>query len=168
MAILTNLEIDNECLLLIDKLNNYHQPLRDAFQIMYLHGLRTIEICNKSLWSVNPDTSLTLSTAKFGDERIFLESDLPSFYYSFITSADSSRYYYSVESMQRVFNKFTSYPTLYIKSKQVGCHLFRHNFCKKLYDNGYSVEAISERLGHQELTSTMGYILSQVKTSLMG
>lgn len=168
MAILTNSEINIECNHILDKLETYHTPLFEAFSLMYSQGLRTIEICNKSLWTVNNNATVSLTTAKFGDIRTFNFSDIPPFYLSFLQSSKTGLYYYSLVSMQNVFNKFTSYPSLYIKSKQVGCHLYRHNFCKLLYDGGMSVEDISSRLGHQELTSTMGYILSQVKTTPLG
>lgn len=162
MVILTVEQIKNECETITFKLSSYDQLLHALFQLMLNTGVRTVEAVNSGLWQLIDPTTVKLTTAKFGDTRLIQTSDIPPLYLSYITASQPVNRIYSTDNLRKHFNQFTSFPTLMCEHKQISCHLYRHNFIKQLYAQGYSIEEIAIILGHVNPTSTAGYVNSVI------
>lgn len=162
MPILTNSEILAECNLVYSRANSYSAILGSLFHTMLLNGCRTVEAINKTAWDFSSAPDWILTTAKFGDLRHIDESEIDSMHISLIQDSSTADRIYSPDELRKIFNKFTSYPLLNCRNKQIACHLFRHNKIKQLYDGGMSVPNITAYMGHNHETSTMNYILSQI------
>jgi hypothetical protein len=120
-------------------------------------------VCHLSLIDID---TVRVITQKFSNPRFISLSDFNSIYISHLASGQlhtliRSYSYYS--SKMLIFNSL--FPRLHIKNKQITTHLFRHNYVKKLFDQGQTIEEISSIIGEREPKNTLGYVYSQISSS---
>jgi len=143
MTTLTDSEITNVCDTVYRAAKEYEPFIGSMFETMWLYGCRETETVELSRWTDAGSSSTNLQTMKRGGIRNFLNADLPSIFYSAIVAPPERGFLYSSRNLRDVFNKFSPYPQIYCKEKEISCHLFRHNAMKTLYNAGVSYSDIA-------------------------
>lgn len=142
MTTLTDTEIDNECLSILNYISTYEPFLYAMFLVMYNLGTRESESVELSRWSPGGFHLFNLQTMKRGGIRVISYDDLSSTFIESVLNPPARGFLYSSRNLRLVFDKFSSYSAIYCKDKQISCHLFRHNKMKKLFNEGNSYNKI--------------------------
>jgi len=162
---LTNADIDNTCNHLVNHTARFDIYSHIIFDTLYRTGLRINELLEYERITLIDIDTVQVITQKFSNPRLIPLSDFNSIFISHLASGSlhtliRSYSYYSSKIL--IYNSL--FPRLYIKNKQVTTHLFRHNYVKKLFEEGQSIEEISEIIGERESKNTMGYVYSQIQS----
>jgi len=163
---LTNPQIDELCQHLVTKTRNVDVYAYILFDTLYNTGLRVNELLEYSRVEIIDTEIVQVATQKFSDPRLIEISELNPIYFAHLASDTLKSILRSYSYYSNKFVLFNSlFPRLAIKDKRVTTHLFRHNYVKKLHDNGLSILEISKIIGEREEKNTMGYIYSEITSS---
>ncbi len=164
--ILSNTQIDELCQHIVEKTRNVDVYAYILFDTLFNTGLRVNELLEYSRVEIIDTNTVQVTTQKFSNPRLIDISILNPIYFAHLASDTLKSILRSYSYYSNKFVLFNSlYPRLAIKDKRVTTHLFRHNFVKKLHDNGMSIPEISEIIGEREEKNTMGYIYSEITSS---
>jgi site-specific recombinase XerD len=163
---LSNNDIDNCCKSIIAHSKSYDMYSYIIFDTLYNTGLRINELLDYSRVSIIDINSVLVQTQKFSNPRIIPISDFNSVYMAHLASGTlynliRSYSYYSEKML--LYN--TQFHKLFIKNKRISTHLYRHNYVKRLFDDGYTIPQISTVIGERDDKNTMGYVYSQISSS---
>lgn len=162
--ILTNQDIDNNLIQIIEKARNDYPPIIPVFEIMYYKGVRAQEATNLERWYFINPTTIILSPLKYNDKRTFNKEELPASFLDYLKSYPQIPYFFNYDRTNYLFNLYTNYSSIYIGEKKSTLHLFRHNFVKKLVAEGKTDTQIQQILGERQLRSAQAYINSVFST----
>jgi len=162
MQILTEQEINQECLNIVGRARAFDNVIFTISEMLYKTGLIFSEVMEFDRWEFNTDGTLTVKTAKFSNPRIFEVSELGE---NFVIALVNEEQFFrgtSPTTVRYYIKRFLNYSNLKVKNKNVSTHLFRHNKAKSLKQEGKSDVQIQAYLGEKEITSAMTYIYSTV------
>lgn len=160
---ISNVDLDNNLksiLLSVKKIDPYLYP---SFSAMYYCGCRASESINADLWTIKNDHSYILTPLKNNNERVFESFEVPFEFQLFLENMKLQPTSINYEKLRYRFKSFSLYPRIWIGKKESTCHLFRHNYVKRLMSAGYSHEEIRIKLGEKNLSSAMSYIESRFR-----
>jgi site-specific recombinase XerD len=160
---LTNTQIDELCQHLVEKTRNVDVYAYILFDTLYNTGLRVNELLEYSRIEIIDTNTVQVTTQKFSNPRLIQISDLNPIYFAHLAADTLNSILRSYSYYSNKFVLFNSlFPRLSIKDKRVTTHLFRHNYVKKLHDNGLTIPEISSIIGEKEDKNTIGYIYSEI------
>lgn len=160
---LEHYELDSNLRFILDSVKKIEPAVYPSFSAMYFLGCRASESIDRSLWSVNSDNSYTLRPLKNNDHRQFDSFEVPFEFQLYIEGINEPGYNVNYERLRYLFKMFSIYPRIWIGRKESTCHLFRHNYVKKLMSQGFSNEDIRVKLGEKNMKSALSYIESQFR-----
>ncbi len=135
------------------------------FDSLYNTGLRVNELLEYSRVEIVDTNTVQVTTQKFSNPRLIEISDLNPIYFAHLAADTLNSILRSYSYYSNKFVLFNSlFPRLTIKDKRITTHLFRHNYVKKLHDEGFSIAEISSIIGEREEKNTIGYIYSEIST----
>ena len=163
--LLSNTDIDNCCQSIVEHAKKYDMYSYIIFDSLYKTGLRINELLDYSRISIIDINSVLVQTQKFSNPRVISISDFNPVYISHLASGSLDAFirsysYYSEKIL--LFNSL--FHKLYINNKRISTHLYRHNFVKKLYEEGLSISEISNTIGERDNKNTFGYVHSQISS----
>ena len=133
-----------------------------AFRVQYVTGCRFNELRQISRFSIVDSTQYSLIPQKGNNVRILPLNLLPpefismiqaqSTYFEGLTQSTASYYFRTFYFNKRIFHD----------NKQLTTNLFRHHFCKALYNSGYTVSQIAYNLGERDQKNAENYIFSDL------
>jgi len=133
------------------------------FETLYNTGLRINELIDYSRLSLIDVNTILVTTQKFSNPRPINTSYFNSVYLSNFLSNNLIRFIRSYSFYSTKFIEFNyEFSNLFVLSKAVTTHLFRHNYVKKLADSGFTVSEISALIGERSNTNTQRYIDSVI------
>ncbi len=163
---LTNPQIDELCQHLVTKTRNVDIYAYILFDTLYNTGLRVNELLEYSRVEIIDTETVQVTTQKFSNPRLIEISDINPIFFAHLAADTLKSILRSYSYYSNKFVLFNSlFPRLTIKDKRITTHLFRHNYVKKLHDNGLSIPEISKVIGEREEKNTMGYIFSEITSS---
>lgn len=164
MRILSNLEIDNLCCMLLANTGSCSYFYYHFFELLYSTGLRynDVSLCFNSSYN---DTSFILKPSKHNNPRSILFSDVSSSFCNFVRGIDNLLYRIPYASLIREFKRCLPVPSVFINDKSILLHLFRHNYMKKLFLSGNSLSTIAQITGEKHVVSVSNYVFSEIKVS---
>lgn len=162
--ILTPFDIDSILLQIMEDSEKHDIYSFMLFQSLYNTGLRVNELIEYSRLQLIDTNTLLVTTQKFSNPRtlnvnLFNTTYLQAFQSNTLHNFIRSYSYYNSQFITRL--KY--YKNLRISGKQVTTHLFRHNYIKKMYLNGFDCNQISAIIGERVLKNTQGYIDSVIE-----
>lgn len=160
---LSNTELDSNLRYILDQVRKIEPAAYPCFAAMYFTGCRASESIDASRWIIQPDSSYILTTLKNNDYRYFSNFDLPFEFQLYIEQSALIPYSINYERLRYLFKMFSNYPRIWIGKKESTCHLFRHNYVKKLINQGLTNEEIRVKLGERNLKSALSYINSRYR-----
>lgn len=161
-TLLTNLQIDEICVFAMNGKTLYNRQLKIIAEIQYITGARANDVIEFNRWSEYNSTQLLLQPQKGNNARIFNKSDINNdFVYGVVNNENILEF--------ETFRKYDYYLKLTLNrfglsvgNKGINTHIFRHNYAKKLKDDGSTDVEIKDLLGEVRQSSANSYIYSNV------
>lgn len=147
MTVLTPAQLQAYCNSSVVQLPNYSAISFTALQVMLATGCRPVEAFSLDQWSIFSATEMKLKPAKNNNERIILQSVLPSLFLEYFKGGSQE---YGLATMSKAYLYFKkTWPTkqIYNESKQVELYCYRYNFVKQLKISGLTKEQIQSIMG---------------------
>lgn len=160
---LSNNELDANLRYILDEVRKIEPAAYPCFAAMYFTGCRASESIDADRWTVQPDSSYVLETLKNNNPRYFTNFDLPFEFQLYLEQSEFVAYRINYERLRYLFKMFSNYPRIWVGKKESTCHLFRHNYVKKLIDQGFNNEEIRIKLGERNMKSALSYINSRYR-----
>jgi len=162
MQVITNQELNSSLLEFLEGLNRFYPATKPLFQLLYNKGFRSIEVNDLQRFTIVNENQIRFKPAKNNHYRTFLISDFPSDFIAAIRNNSPKYISISCNTMRYTFNNLYKYRKVFSGDKGISLHLFRYNFCRKLYDSGESCEQIGMRLGEIDLSNLDSYLFADI------
>lgn len=162
---MSHIQINEMLTVLLNRLEDHNIFLFSVFQTMYKTGGRFSDIYNHQNWTVIDANYLKLTPQKNNNIRIIPASDINFYLYDSILNGWDIGREFSYSYAKNAYNRFFPGPKLFVKSKPVTTHLFRHNKAKLLKKEGNTDSQIQQYLGEKSITSANQYIYSNIYTA---
>lgn len=133
-----------------------------AFKVQYVTGCRFNELRQISRFSIIDSTDFSLQPQKGNNLRTLPISIIPSEFLSMIQAQDDYFQGLTQSTASYYFRTFYFGKRIFHDNKQLTTNLFRHHFCKSLYNSGYSVSQIAYQLGERDVKNAENYIFSDL------
>lgn len=161
--LLDNYQLDSNLKSIVDRVKEIEPSVYPCFSVMYFTGCRASESFDKSLWLRNQDNSYILHPLKNNNVRYFSSFEIPFEFQLFLESSNALPSFINYEKLRYLFKSFSLYPRIWIGNKESTLHLYRHNYVKKLIDQGFTNEEIQIKLGEKSMKSALSYIESRYR-----
>jgi site-specific recombinase XerD len=162
MTILTNSQINQYCLDLLNVSQGFDFFIHDLFLNLYYTGCRYQELYQINRWSTDLAGNYTLQPLKGNNLRTFINTPLTPLFTNCIDNQvlpyQTARY----TTARRYLSRLSTIPFLMIKNKEVSTHIFRHNRAKQMHEDEISDADIQLWFGENTLSAMQNYIYSEV------
>lgn len=138
-----------------------------VFNTLFDHGFRINELSACHTWVFLNQDQVIASTSKGSQDRIIQTSELHPLIIQSINEGSNYLFKMSYPTYERAFRKHSPALRYFVKSKEIGTHLFRHNFIKQLSISGLTVSAIRTITGIKTDSIVQGYIQSNLKAHVI-
>ena len=162
MQVITNKELNSTLLEFLEGLDYFYPATKPLFQLLYDKGFRSIEVNDLQRFTIVSETELRFKPAKNNHYRTFLIEEFPADFIEAIRNKSPKYLSISCNTMRYTFNNLYKYRKVFSGDKEISLHLFRYNFCRKLYDSGVSCEQIGARLGEIDLSNLDSYLFADI------
>ena len=139
-----------------------------AFSVQYVTGCRFNELRQISRFSIIDSTDFSLQPQKGNNLRTLPISILPPEFISMIQAQDDYFQGLTQSTASYYFRTFYYNKRIFHDNKQLTTNLFRHHYCKYLYNAGYSISQIANNLGERDLKNAENYIFSDLYYTARG
>lgn len=133
-----------------------------AFSVQYVTGCRFNELRSINRFQIVDSTNFTLQPQKGNNLRTLPFSIIPPEFLSMIQSQDDYFEGLTQSTASYYFRTFYYGKRIFHDNKQLTTNLFRHHFCKSLYNSGYTVSQIAYSLGERDQKNAENYIFSDL------
>ena len=133
-----------------------------AFRVQYVTGCRFNELRQISRFSIIDSTDFSLQPQKGNNLRTLPISIIPPEFISMIQAQDDYFQGLTQSTASYYFRTFYFGKRIFHNNKQLTTNLFRHHFCKSLYNSGYTVSQIAYNLGERDQKNAENYIFSDL------
>ena len=133
-----------------------------AFRVQYVTGCRFNELRQISRFSIIDSPQYSLRPQKGNNLRILPINLLPPDFISMIQTQNDYFEGLTQSTASYYFRTFYYNKRIFHANKQLTTNLFRHHYCKYLYNNGYSISQIAYNLGERDQKNAENYIFSDL------
>ena len=133
-----------------------------AFSVQYVTGCRFNELRQISRFSIVDSSQYNLRPQKGNNIRILPLNLLPPDFIAMIQAQDDYFQGLTQSTASYYFRTFYFGKRIFHDNKQLTTNLFRHHFCKALYNSGYTVSQIAFSLGERDQKNAENYIFSDL------
>ncbi len=154
------LQLEQICSDILSILQSYDQVLFSIFDTMFKTGLRYNDICRMYAEKQGANWIFICPTSKGGAVKYYQATDLNNQFAISLQNGLNLTALTSYSNAKRIFKRVNPHGPLYVRSKPVTTHIFRHLKAKQLKASGQSDIAIQNVLGQKKLSSTQVYIYS--------
>ena len=133
-----------------------------AFSVQYVTGCRFNELRQISRFSIIDSSDFSLQPQKGNNLRTLPISMIPPEFISMIQAQDDYFQGLTQSTASYYFRTFYFGKRIFHNNKQLTTNLFRHHFCKALYNSGYTVSQIAYNLGERDKKNAENYIFSDL------
>lgn len=135
--------------------------LVDAFSLLYQHGFRAEEIALWKEWVLLPNNQVQFPTLKKGNVRTIDANLLRP---RILNTAISHQLSFDLPSYKTMDNYFNIIYPKKLKNgrKPITTHAFRHLYVKTLYQQGFTPEFITQKMGLVDPNTVLVYITSNI------
>jgi len=162
LQVITNKELNSTLLEFLEGLDYFYPATKPLYQLLYDKGFRSIEVNDLQRFTIVNETQIRFKPAKNNHYRTFLIEDFPADFIAAIRNNSPKFISISCNTMRYTFNNLYKYRKVFSGDKEISLHLFRYNFCRKLYDSGESCEQIGARLGEIDLSNLDNYLFADI------
>ena len=159
---LSEIEIDECCLRMIEYIENNHPQYSSRMWFMYLYGCRIGELFFNKIGYDGINDKVIIEAQKGNNVRINNNIDFrtPALVEEINLTYDN--FWINKRNLQRIIEVSKPYRNIYCGEKAIGAHLFRHNWVRKQIRDGKQWATIDEMLGYTKQTVQDTYAISQI------
>ncbi|WP_233862678.1 site-specific integrase [Tenacibaculum piscium] len=162
MYILNDEEIKNICFAMYKTAQKNESEYLPHIYFMLFYGCRIGETFNEKIQVNNQNSTISIFPQKKNLERIltFDSLETPIFYQKLLYSSFIPHINY--KGLQRYIKKIMPIRNLTNGGKNMGAHLFRHNYIRGLKNQGLSIYEIDKKMGYTTQTVSNTYLESVI------
>jgi hypothetical protein len=165
MYLIDNNQLNSLCNYLARTTYIYY-PVAINFNKDLLHtGCRPEEVLTIGLWTYISSVAIELQPLKGNGTRTFIESDLTPGLVFAIQNNIKPYEGLTLRQLESVNKKILPVATVGTSAKSAISYIFRYNYIKQLYIQGYSDAAITAKMGYALDSVTVGYRTRLLYTS---
>lgn len=127
--------------------------------VMRKGGMRFDEVGGNT-WTADTD-NIRLLPRKGNDARIFIEGELPSFFYEPIKNGGEYDPIISYNLYVNLFKAYRPYP-IYLGKKELIAHSFRHLYARERLQYGEEPNQIRQKMGEKTMATMATYLYAEV------
>lgn len=159
---LTNNEIDDVCLKIMDRIILEYPYYSAHVKFLYYYGCRVGELFDYRISFDGINSKVIIKPQKNNNDRVLdmFNAEIPSIIENINITQDNS--YLNKRNFQRIIEKVHPIRRLMCGNKKIGAHLFRHNYIKKLVASGYQINTIDNMMGYTNQTVADTYAISKI------
>lgn len=162
MEILSLQQINENIDTFIKDINGFNLKYSALFDTLNKFGFRVGEITSNDRWILTAFPIIEIVTEKGSNNRFIDIADF-NFYVQEAINKNLFPFPYTSNSVASYFvTKYFPISPLYVKTKIITTHIFRHARIKNMSADGYTVEQISAFIGEKNDANTLGYINSVI------
>lgn len=155
-------EIDNVCLKILDGAKKFYPSYYPHCYTLYLTGCRIGELFNYRI-SINEDfRSVSIKAQKKNYMRVVDNLTRGDVAIISLLVSRQGLTNLNVRGLQRVIKNLMPISNIKCGNKNIGAHIFRHNYIRKLQTSGYSFTAIDNHLGYTSQKSEDTYLAASI------
>lgn len=162
MTQLRSAEIENICFEIYEEIYNKYPYYRPHLYFLYYYGVRINEVFNYRISIASTGSQISILPQKNNTERILPVIDEKTFYWVEQLQLSQENQWLNKKNLERIIKKIMPIRNLRVGNKNVGCHLFRHNYIKKLVANGFQFMTIDSMLGYTTQSVADTYAISVI------
>ncbi len=159
---LTYEELNESLIDFLLRIHSFDFYLHDFFSNQFQTGIRYIELYELIRWSYIDDNQIILNTAKDSYDRTFTSNDITFPFYESIITGEFLYNTCAYTTTSRYFKRYYRWPGVYVGTKSLSTHIFRHHKAKQLKHEGLTDLEIQLYFGEKDLKNVQTYIYSQI------
>lgn len=159
---LSNQEIDNVCKELVNRISEKHPHYKSYINFIYMYGCRINELFDYRIFYNAETFTIEIIPQKKNNNRYLRNVPLKAIKWVEEINQTQPLFYLNKRNLQRIIEKEMPIRNLKCGNKNIGGHLFRHNYIKKLVADGGQVENINLLMGYTTQTIADTYAISQI------
>ena len=146
----------------IEKMEKFDFVMFPTFKILYTHGFRIREVLEAKRWKLNDNGIFRIETEKGSLPRFINYSEIERRYRNELDYANYEDKLLNYSQVKRRFESYFNAQFFTENNRKLITHLFRHNFVKKKFKQGLSIEEISKIMGEINPENIRGYVVSKI------
>lgn len=162
MAILLSSEIHDICWRILQDIKTQYPYYYPHVFFMYHYGCRIGEVFNYRISLDSSGNNISIDAQKNNNQRILPAKDSDTFYQLEKLQLSQNNTWLNKKNLERVIKKVHPIRDLKIGNKNVGAHLFRHNYVKKLVADGLQFTTIDQIMGYTTQSVSDTYAVSKI------
>ena len=162
MAIISENNIDDICLEIMDIVKNSYPYYVPHLYFMYHYGVRIGEVFDYRIQLDASGNNIEIQAQKNNNIRQAPPADFTTFLILEKLHYSQNNQWLNKKNLERIIKKIMPIRNLKVGNKNVGAHLFRHNYIKKLRKNGLQSSTIDAMLGYTTQSISDTYAISKI------
>ena len=162
MTILSSSEIQDICWRIFQDIKSKYPYYYPHVYFMYHYGCRIGEVFNYRISLDSSGNNILIFAQKNNNERILPPIDDSTFALLEKLNLSQNLSWLNKKNLERVIKKVNPVSALQIGNKNVGAHLFRHNYVKKLVADGLQFSTIDQIMGYTTQSVSDTYVISRI------
>lgn len=155
-------DIDNICLQILEEIRQNYSYYYPHVYFMYYYGVRIGEVFNYRIGLDSTGKRISIDAQKNNNVRILPPVNDLTFYYLERLQITQDNNWLNKKNLERIIKKVNPVRNLRIGHKNVGAHLFRHNYVKKLVSDGKQFQTIDLLMGYTTQSVSDTYARSKI------
>ena len=158
-----NLEdLQNDLQVFILNIRAFNKRYASIFDLQFKTGLRIGECVQPNRFVFMDPPHFKIITEKGSNERVFDSSVGDVFFQDMYNVGIFPFHYTSSSTATYFFKHYYKYSQVFVESKGITTHLFRHCLVKFWHELGFDNQYIAEQLGEKDVKNIQLYIDSQL------
>jgi integrase len=159
---LTDTEINNCCLTIRDRIIKEFPIYTEYIKFLYLYGCRINELFDYRITFDAIATKVNILPQKNNTLRVLeiKTAEVPDLIEKINFTNDA--FYLNKRNLQRIIEKVNPYSSLWCGEKNIGAHIFRHNFVRNEILLGKQISTIDAEMGYTTQTIADTYLISRI------
>ena len=162
MKILLSSEIKDICSHILQDIKKKYPYYYPHVYFMYHYGCRIGEVFNYRISLDSSGNNISIDAQKNNNQRILPAKDSETFYQLEKLQLSQNQSWLNKKNLERVIKKVHPVSDLKIGKKNVGAHLFRHHYVKKLVADGLQFTTIDQIMGYTTQSVSDTYAVSKI------
>ena len=162
MKVITSQDIESICSGMLQNVSRLYPYYYPHLYFMYHYGCRIGEVFDYRISLDSSGTLIAIDAQKNNNIRILPPIDETTFYYLEKLQLSQENQWLNKKNLERIIKKINPVRNLKIGNKNVGAHLFRHNYVKKLVSQGLQYMSIDTIMGYTTQSVSDTYAVSKI------
>ena len=159
---LSNTELNNVCLSILEAIEKDYNHYYPHVYFMFYYGVRIGETFNYSIAYDNNSSKIVIYPQKKNNPRMHNLIDSETLENLEKLQIKADLFWINKRNLQRIIEKVNPYRKLYCGKKCIGAHIFRHNWVKQQLALGQQIVNINSMLGYTWQNVGTSYAISKI------